>query len=32
MLCYSKEHLDLPNRDDVKEGVITFKLAAMQPI
>ena len=30
MLCYvtQKEHLGLPNRDDVKEGVITFKLAA----
>jgi phosphomethylpyrimidine synthase len=30
MLCYvtPKEHLGLPNRDDVKEGVITFKLAA----
>ncbi|NHB67162.1 phosphomethylpyrimidine synthase ThiC [Perlabentimonas gracilis] len=30
MLCYvtSKEHLGLPNRDDVKEGVITYKLAA----
>jgi phosphomethylpyrimidine synthase len=30
MLCYvtRKEHLGLPDRDDVKEGVITFKLAA----
>lgn len=30
MLCYvtRKEHLGLPNRDDVKEGVITYKLAA----
>lgn len=30
MLCYvtQKEHLGLPNRDDVKEGVITYKLAA----
>ncbi|MBI9033851.1 MAG: phosphomethylpyrimidine synthase ThiC [Bacteroidales bacterium] len=30
MLCYvtPKEHLGLPNRDDVKVGVITFKLAA----
>lgn len=30
MLCYvtKKEHLGLPNRDDVKEGVITYKLAA----
>ncbi|MBV9960032.1 MAG: phosphomethylpyrimidine synthase ThiC [Acidobacteria bacterium] len=30
MLCYvtPKEHLGLPNRKDVKEGVITYKLAA----
>ncbi len=30
MLCYvtPKEHLGLPNKDDVKEGVITYKLAA----
>ena len=30
MLCYvtPKEHLGLPNRDDVKEGVITYKFAA----
>lgn len=30
MLCYvtQKEHLGLPNREDVKEGVITYKLAA----
>lgn len=30
MLCYvtPKEHLGLPNRDDVKEGVITYKLTA----
>ncbi len=30
MLCYvtPKEHLGLPNRDDVKNGVITYKLAA----
>ena len=30
MLCYvtPKEHLGLPNRDDVKVGVITYKLAA----
>ncbi|WDL96537.1 phosphomethylpyrimidine synthase ThiC [Alicyclobacillus sp. ALC3] len=29
MLCYvtPKEHLGLPNRDDVKEGVITYKIA-----
>ncbi|MBE8721051.1 phosphomethylpyrimidine synthase ThiC [Sphingobacterium pedocola] len=30
MLCYvtPKEHLGLPNKDDVKDGVITYKLAA----
>jgi phosphomethylpyrimidine synthase len=30
MLCYvtPKEHLGLPNRDDVKQGVITYKVAA----
>lgn len=30
MLCYvtPKEHLGLPNRDDVKQGVITYKIAA----
>ncbi len=30
MLCYvtPKEHLGLPNRDDVKEGLITYKIAA----
>jgi phosphomethylpyrimidine synthase len=30
MLCYvtPKEHLGLPNRDDVKVGVMTYKLAA----
>lgn len=30
MLCYvtPKEHLGLPNREDVKVGVITYKLAA----
>ena len=30
MLCYvtPKEHLGLPNRKDVKEGVITYKVAA----
>jgi len=30
MLCYvtPKEHLGLPNREDVKEGLITYKLAA----
>ena len=30
MLCYvtPKEHLGLPNRDDVREGIITYKIAA----
>ena len=30
MLCYvtPKEHLGLPERDDVREGVVTYKLAA----
>ncbi len=30
MLCYvtPKEHLGLPNRDDVRAGVVTYKLAA----
>ncbi len=30
MLCYvtPKEHLGLPNRDDVKEGVVTYKIAS----
>ena len=30
MLCYvtPKEHLGLPNRDDVKIGVITYRIAA----
>jgi len=30
MLCYvtPKEHLGLPNRDDVKQGVITYMIAA----
>jgi len=30
MLCYvtPKEHLGLPDRDDVKTGVITYKIAA----
>ncbi len=30
MLCYvtQKEHLGLPNKHDVKEGIITYKLAA----
>lgn len=30
MLCYvtPKEHLGLPNKDDVKEGIITYRIAA----
>ena len=30
MLCYvtPKEHLGLPNRKDVKDGIITYKIAA----
>ena len=30
MLCYvtPKEHLGLPNKDDVKQGVIAYKIAA----
>jgi phosphomethylpyrimidine synthase len=30
MLCYvtPKEHLGLPNRDDVKQGVIAYRIAA----
>ncbi|MCB9849710.1 MAG: phosphomethylpyrimidine synthase ThiC, partial [Phycisphaerales bacterium] len=30
LLCYvtPKEHLGLPNRDDVREGVIAYKIAA----
>jgi phosphomethylpyrimidine synthase len=30
MLCYvtPKEHLGLPNRDDVRDGVVTYKIAA----
>jgi phosphomethylpyrimidine synthase len=30
MLCYvtPKEHLGLPDRDDVKQGIITYKIAA----
>jgi phosphomethylpyrimidine synthase len=30
MLCYvtPKEHLGLPNKEDVREGVVTYKLAA----
>ncbi len=30
MLCYvtCKEHLGLPNKEDVREGVVTYKLAA----
>ncbi len=30
MLCYvtRKEHLGLPDKEDVREGVVTYKLAA----
>ncbi|MBT8143365.1 MAG: phosphomethylpyrimidine synthase ThiC, partial [Gammaproteobacteria bacterium] len=30
MLCYvtPKEHLGLPNRDDVRDGIVTYKIAA----
>ena len=30
MLCYvtQKEHLGLPNREDVRDGVVTYKIAA----
>ena len=30
MLCYvtPKEHLGLPDREDVKQGVIAYKIAA----
>ena len=30
MLCYvtPKEHLGLPDKDDVKEGIVTYKIAA----
>ena len=28
LLCNSKEHLGLPNKDDVKTGVISYKIAA----
>ena len=30
MLCYvtPKEHLGLPDKDDVKDGIITYKIAA----
>lgn len=30
MLCYvtPKEHLGLPNKDDVRDGVVTYKIAA----
>ena len=32
MLCYvtPKEHLGLPNRDDVREGVVTYKMPLMR--
>jgi len=34
MLCYvtPKEHLGLPNKKDVKDGVIAYKLPPMRPI
>jgi phosphomethylpyrimidine synthase len=30
MLCYvtQKEHLGLPNKEDVREGIVTYKIAA----
>jgi len=30
MLCYvtPKEHLGLPNKEDVKQGIIAYKIAA----
>ena len=28
MLCDTQEHLGLPNREDVKQGVIAYKIAA----
>lgn len=28
LLCNPKEHLGLPNKEDVREGVITYKIAA----
>ena len=33
MLCYvtPKEHLGLPDRDDVKQGIIAYKIAATPP-
>ncbi len=33
MLCYvtPKEHLGLPNREDVKQGVIAYKIAPIWP-
>jgi phosphomethylpyrimidine synthase len=33
MLCYvtPKEHLGLPDKDDVKDGIITYKIAAHAP-
>ena len=34
MLCYvtPKEHLGLPDRDDVKTGIISYKIAAPMPL
>ena len=28
MLCHPKEHLGLPEQKDVKDGIITYKIAA----
>jgi len=28
LLCTPKEHLGLPNKKDVKDGVIAYKIAA----
>ena len=32
MLCYvtPKEHLGLPNKDDVRDGVVTYKIDMQQ--
>ena len=34
MLCHvtPKEHLGLPNKKDVKDGVIAYKIAAPMPL
>jgi len=33
MLCYvtPKEHLGLPNKQDVRDGIITYKIAPTPP-